>query len=210
MAMWNAPSEDSMHVDNACRGVLSARAVSEDINADFEARGLPIFRTRFGLHTDEVLVGNVGAGDRLQFTCLGAGVNLASRLEGLNKYYGTQILVTDKVRKRASSEFLFRRVDIVEAKGTSVPVTIYELMGERGTDVAHPVDAEAMHCASKYETAFDHYLHRDFDDAVAILAVLETDHPNDPVVRQLLAKCRHFLSDNPNKDWSGSTSLDRK
>ena len=132
MAMWNAPSDDDHHVDNACRGVLSALAVFEDLNEELEKRGAQIMRTRFGLHTGEALVGNMGARDRMQFTCLGPNVNSAARLEGLNKYYGTSILVSDVISKKASSEFLFRRVDIVEAKGTSIPVTLYELIGERG------------------------------------------------------------------------------
>ena len=83
-------------------------------------RGAQIMRTRFGLHTGDALVGNMGARDRMQYTCLGPNVNLAARLEGLNKYYGTSILVSDVISKKASSEFLFRRVDIVEAKGKSI------------------------------------------------------------------------------------------
>ena len=210
MAMWNAPSEDEMHVDNACRAALAAYGISEDLNAEMAAEGKPIMRTRFGLHTDEVFVGNVGVGDRMQYTCLGAGVNLAARIEGLNKHYGTQILASDAVRRQASSEFLFRRVDIVEAKGTTIPVTIYELMGEQGDLSPLAVDAAMLRRASTYEQAFDHYLHRDFDDAILVLDRLAAENPGDPVVAQLAEKCRRFVAVPPAPNWNGATALDSK
>ncbi|MGJ3261149.1 MAG: adenylate/guanylate cyclase domain-containing protein [Rhodospirillales bacterium] len=210
MAMWNAPTEDVFHVDNACRGALAALHISRDLDAQFRDKGEAPMRTRFGLHTCEVLLGNVGAPDRMQYTCLGSGVNLASRIEGLNKFYGTQLLVSDAVRRRASPEFLFRRVDIVEAKGTSVPVTIYELMGQRGEDSAFYVGDEATRLASKYEQAFDFYIHRDFDDALRVLDELSEAAPEDPVIAQLREKCRGYVTIPPGNDWSGTTRLDAK
>jgi len=210
MAIWNAPSDDPMHVDNACRGVLAAYYISSDLNEEFVSKGMAPMRTRFGLHTCDVLVGNVGARDRMQYTCLGSGVNLAARIEGLNKFYGTQVLASDTVRRAASPDFLFRRVDIVEAKGTSVPMTIYELMGERGSDAAFYVGDEMMKLASKYEQAFDFYLHRDFDDALWILDQLAETYPDDAVVAQLRVKCREFGKNPPPPGWNGATVLDKK
>jgi len=210
MAMWNAPVEDPFHVDNACRGVLAAYHISNDLNQEFIDKGLSPMRTRFGLHTCEVLVGNVGARDRMQYTCLGSGVNLAARIEGLNKFYGTQVLASDTVRRKASSEFLFRRVDIVEAKGTTLPLTIYELMGERGEDAAFYVGADMLKLASKYEQAFDFYLHRDFADALFILDQLAETYPDDAVVAQLREKCTAFRENPPPPGWNGATVLDKK
>lgn len=210
MAMWNAPSEDDMHIDNACRGTLAAYHVSEDLNAELAAKNLPLMKTRFGVHTGEVLVGNMGARDRLQYTCLGANVNLAARIEGLNKYFGTQVLVSDSVRRKASNDFLFRRVDIVEAKGTSLPMTIYELMGERGEDAAFYVGAEKLRLASRYEAAFDLYLHRDFKSALSILEEIRPDAPEDGVLAALEEKCLDFLTNPPPDNWNGATAFDKK
>jgi adenylate cyclase len=210
MAIWNAPEEDPFHVDNACRGVLAAYQISNDLNAEFEARGMKPMRTRFGLHTSDVLVGNVGARDRMQYTCLGSGVNLAARIEGLNKFYGTQILASDTVRRNASSDYLFRRVDIVEAKGTTVPLTIYELMGERGEDSTFFVGNDKLRLASRYEQAFDFYLHGDFSDALFILDQLAEIDPDDAVVAQLRVKCRTFDETPPPPEWNGATVLDKK
>ena len=152
----------------------------------------------------------VFAPDRMQYTCLGSGVNLAARIEGLNKFYGTQVLASDSVRRRASPEFLFRRVDIVAAKGTSVPLTIYELMGQRGEDAAFFVGEDTIRLASKYEQAFDFYLHRDFDDALAILEELAKTSPGDAVVATLMGKCRELHENPPDSSWNGVTVLDAK
>lgn len=210
MAMWNAPNDDPEHVDNACLGVLAARAASEELNAELLENNFPAMRTRFGLHTGEALVGNMGSPDRMQYTSLGPVVNLASRMEGVNKFYGTQILVTDAICRKASSMFLFRRVDIVEAKGTSVPVTIYELIGQRGNESEFYVGTDNMRRLSSYEQAFDFYLHRDFSDALKILDELQIAIPDDPVVNLLSAKCREFLSAPPPPDWNGATRLEKK
>jgi len=210
MVMWNAPSDDEQHVNNACRGTLAALAVSEELNEELEKRGARIMRTRFGLHTGEALVGNMGARDRMQYTCLGPCVNLAARLEGLNKYYGTSILVSDAIRKKASSDFLFRRVDIVEAKGTTIPVTLYELIGERGDFVAFGLSKEEIKHASSYEQAFDFYLHQDFDQAVIVLEKLKAEVPDDKVVQSLLERCQAYMKTPPPSSWNGVTRFDKK
>jgi adenylate cyclase len=210
MAIWNAPTDDPHHVDNACRGTLTAFSLSEDLNKDLVLEGSPPMRTRFGLHTGEALVGNMGARDRMQYTCLGANVNLASRIEGMNKQYGTSILVSDAVRRKASRDFVFRRVDIVEAKGTSLPVTVYELLGERQEGTAFFVGHEVLKSASKYEEAFDFYLHRDFSDAMGILDQLAVESPEDGVVNALREKCRYYLDAPPPASWNGVTAIKEK
>ena len=113
MAIWNAPERDDDHVTNACRAVLACRAASERLNGDLAANNWPIMPTRFGLHTGPAVVGNVGSLERMQYTALGANVNLASRLEALNKRYGTQILVTEAIEGRVRDRFLFRPLETV-------------------------------------------------------------------------------------------------
>src|SRR4029079_17788098 len=88
--------------------------------------------TRFGLHRDRVMVGHFGAPDRMSFTALGDGVNLASRLEGLNKQYGTTIIASEAVHERAGDAFVFRLLDIVAVKGKSQGVRVYELLAAAG------------------------------------------------------------------------------
>ena len=129
MVFWNAPHAQSDHVERACRAALSAKAASDALNAQFETEGLPPFTVRFGIHSGEAVVGNVGAAERMNYTALGNSVNLAARLEGLNKEYGTTILVSEAVRERADHRFRFKAIASVIAKGMTMETRVYELVG---------------------------------------------------------------------------------
>ncbi|MGY4376083.1 adenylate cyclase [Bradyrhizobium sp. i1.3.6] len=91
MAFWNAPADDPDHTVNACRAILACLAANEALNQEFWREGWPPYDTRFGLHVGDAVVGNIGSSDRMNYTALGATINLASRLEGLNKNYGTRV-----------------------------------------------------------------------------------------------------------------------
>jgi adenylate cyclase len=128
MVFWNAPNRQSDHVERACRAVLSGKQANEQLNKQFEAEGLPPFVTRFGIHVAEAVVGNLGSSERMEYTALGTAVNLASRLEGLNKEYGTTILVSEQVYSRVQHRFQFRSIDTVVAKGMTTETRVYELV----------------------------------------------------------------------------------
>src|SRR5712691_284149 len=127
MVFWNAPHRQPDHVERACRAVLAGKKANEQLNKQFEAEGLPLFVTRFGIHVAEAVVGNLGSAERMEYTALGTAVNLASRLEGLNKEYGTSILVSEQVYSRAQHSFAFRSIDSVVAKGMTTETRVYEL-----------------------------------------------------------------------------------
>jgi adenylate cyclase len=129
MVFWNAPNLQSDHVARACRSVLAAKAAGERLNAEFEADGLEPFFTRFGIHVGEAVVGNVGSTERMNYTALGNNVNLAARLEGLNKQFGTAILVSEEVYSRVQDRFVFRACDAVIAKGMTKETRVFELVG---------------------------------------------------------------------------------
>ena len=129
MVFWNAPHPQSDHVERACRAALSAERASDRLNTQFEDEGLPPFIVRFGIHCGDAVVGNVGSAERMNYTVLGNSVNLASRLEGLNKEYGTTILVSEAVRDRVENCFRFNPVASVTAKGMTMETRVYELIG---------------------------------------------------------------------------------
>lgn len=129
MAVWNAPADDPDHVAHACAAVLACHDAIRALNDDFAREGWSPYRTRFGLHTGEAVVGNIGSSDRMSYTVLGAAVNLAARLEALNKQYGTEILVSDTVRHAVEGRFSFRFVDTVQPKGFEAKIAIFELTG---------------------------------------------------------------------------------
>jgi adenylate cyclase len=136
MAIWNAPADDPNHVAHACAAALAFQRANELLNEDFKNEGWASYRTRIGLHTGDAVVGNIGSEDRMNYTALGATVNLAARLEGLNKTYGTSILVSAAVRDRAGQGFAFRSVDRISPKGFAEAFEIYELRDEGGNHAA--------------------------------------------------------------------------
>jgi adenylate cyclase len=129
MVFWNAPNPQPDHVERACRAVLAGRMASEKLNAQFETEGLNPFHTRFGIHVGEAVVGNLGSTERMNYTVLGNTVNLAARLEGLNKRFGTAILVSEDVYLRVQDCFQFKAFESVVAKGMTKATRVYELVG---------------------------------------------------------------------------------
>ena len=128
MVFWNAPHVQRDHVERACRAALAAKAASDTLNTEFEAEGLPPLAIRVGIHFGDAVIGNVGSAERMNYTALGNSVNLAARLEGLNKEYGTTILVSEAVRNRVEHRFRFRGIASVIAKGMTTETRVYELV----------------------------------------------------------------------------------
>ena len=128
MVFWNAPHLQLDHVQRACRGALAAKAASDALNAQFEAEGWQPFTVRLGIHVGDAVVGNVGSTERMNYTVLGNTINLASRLEGMNKEFGTTILVSGAVRDRVENCFRFKIVGSVIAKGLTMETNVYELV----------------------------------------------------------------------------------
>ena len=128
MVFWNAPNPQPDHVERACRAALAGRLACEELNSQFETEGLKPFFTRFGIHVGEAVVGNLGSTERMNYTALGNTVNLAARLEGLNKRFGTVILVSEDVYMRVQHCFQFRPFESVVAKGMTKETRVFELV----------------------------------------------------------------------------------
>jgi len=133
MALWNAPAEDADHVINACNAIVACQQSTRELNERFARDSWPSYRTRYGLHVGTVVVGNIGSADRMNYTVLGASVNLAARLESLNKSYGTVVLVSENIKQRAETQFLFRSVDQISPKGFAARFPVFELRCKRAT-----------------------------------------------------------------------------
>ncbi len=136
-AMWNAPVADERHAEHACRCALAVEERLSRHNAEQRAKGLPEFRTRYGIHTGLALVGSVGAEQRLQYTAMGDTINLASRLEGINKQYGTSILASEATMELCRDAIRFRPLGTTTAKGRAAPVQLFEVTGV----LAEPTEA---------------------------------------------------------------------
>jgi adenylate cyclase len=194
MALWNVPRPRADHPADACRAALACLEATDALYASAEGRDLPRFFTRIGLHCATVMVGHFGAPDRMSYTALGDGVNLASRLEGLNKVYGTKIIASDAVRQAAGDGFYFRLLDVVAVKGKTQGVRIFELTG------TSPQGSERQAIVATYERALDLYWRRDFSQAAAAFA---TQAAVDTPSSVLHERCLQLVQSPPDADWNG-------
>jgi adenylate cyclase len=194
MALWNAPLVCEGHERHACGAALDCIAAAETLYSSPSWGDRPRFLTRVGIHTADVMVGHFGAPNRMSYTALGDGVNLAARLESLNKQYGTSILVSEASWSAAKDTFVFRRLDRVAVKGKSQGTAVFELLGPTG------LTGPRVGWARDYERALDHYSSGDFSPAIAIL---ETQAADDPPSAVLLARCRAYLTSPPPEGWDG-------
>ncbi|MEI6072037.1 MAG: adenylate/guanylate cyclase domain-containing protein [Verrucomicrobiae bacterium] len=131
MSFWGAPNPAPDHAAAACRTALQCRRFLESLEMESARKGEPVFRTRIGINSGEMIVGNMGYDERMNYTVIGDNVNLASRLEGLNKIYGTQILISEQTHSLVEGKFETRRIDDVTVKGRSQSVAVYELISEK-------------------------------------------------------------------------------
>ncbi len=200
MALWNTPNPLPQHAKYACLAVLECKLALKNLFASKEWKHLPRFETRFGLHKDNVTVGHFGAPDRLNFTAIGNGVNVASRLESLNKHYGTSILVTEPIVEAAKEDFEFRFIDFIVVKGKTKGLKVYELLGKKGKT------PEMSKIISSYEHAFQEYQNRHFSQAIDLLKDQLTDGPS----LTLHTRCCHFLKHPPPDEWDGTYVLNIK
>jgi class 3 adenylate cyclase/ABC-type nitrate/sulfonate/bicarbonate transport system substrate-binding protein len=190
MAFWNAPVERPDHVLRACAGALRAARRMERVNNTWESEGRPRIHIRIGLNCANVLVGNVGSSARLSYTALGDGVNVAARLEGINKQFGTAICISDSIYDRAQADILARPLKRVQVKGRKTEFMIYELLALRASndpelrvrDRDEQLSAMTWKASQKFEAG-------DFPAAErAYLAVLKS-FPADSVATFMLKVC---------------------
>jgi adenylate cyclase len=205
MAFWNAPERAADHTIRACAATLRCAAAvgrQEFCRQDGSCQAL---RTRFGLHRGEVVVGNVGSSDRINYTALGAAVNMASRVEGLNKYFGTTILATETVHDNSRESFLFRSSGRVVPKGATTPLAVYELLGALpGTgmdDIVAP--AETVGMVRDWEAAFALYHSRDWTGAAAGFAALAAARPGDRLAAIYRQRAESHAAADPGEAWTG-------
>jgi adenylate cyclase len=199
MAFWGAPIVREDHAVLACQAALDCQERLDALRERFRAAGHPVFETRIGLHTGEVIVGNIGSPSRMNYTIVGDGVNLASRLEGLNKTYGTRILVSEACFARTGDLFVARRLDCVAVKGKARGVTMYELIGRAGA-----VDEARLTAVARYEEGLDAYLARRFAQAETLFReVFAASGETDLAASLMAGRCRAYRDQELPADWDG-------
>jgi class 3 adenylate cyclase/ABC-type nitrate/sulfonate/bicarbonate transport system substrate-binding protein len=191
MAFWNAPVQRPDHVLRACAGALRAARRMERVNDAWEAEGRPRIRIRIGLNCATVLVGNVGSSTRLSYTAMGDGVNVAARLEGINKQFGTTICISDSIYDEVQAEILVRPLKRVQVKGRKTEFMIYELLAFRGSDdpELRVRDRDEQLSAMTWQ-ASQLIEAGNFAAAACAYHALLDNFPDDPVAKFLLGECK--------------------
>lgn len=191
MALFNAPLNVPNHPEAACRAALRMMTELQSLNESFLSRGMNKIDIGIGINTGLAVVGNMGADIRFDYTAIGDSVNLASRLEGLNKYYGSHILVSEETRNRVTdSSLIFREVDRVTVKGKKLPVVMYEMM------------INNFDILTQFEEALELYREKDFENARKIFLKLASDK-NDPPSKLYAERCDDYILTPPPDEWDG-------
>jgi adenylate cyclase len=205
MAFWGAPLPQEDQALRACRAALRQQAALAELNKYFNGLGLPPLAMRIGLHTGEAVVGNLGSEKRFDFTAIGDTVNLASRLEGLNKFYGTPILASETTMAECGDGVLFREMDRVAVKGKETAVAVYQPLGLK--DGLAP---EMMALSKEFAEALQMYRQEKFSEAAVLFQKILAQHPDDSPSQVFLARCQDFQASPPSPGWNGVFRPDKK
>jgi adenylate cyclase len=202
MAFWGAPASNLDHAADACRAALaSQRALKGD--GILDDKGNPL-RIRIGINSGDMLVGNIGSEVRLNYTVIGDSVNVASRLEGANKQYGTDVMIGQETRRLAGDKIYARELDTLAVYGRTSGMAIYELLGIAG------IDNDPSSWVEVYEQGLAAYRARDFNAGIkffeSTLAIKRQDDPSTV----MLGRCRQFLASPPAEEWRGVAIAESK
>ena len=202
MAFWGAPMEQPLHAVNCCRAALDNVKRLQELWADWEQRGIPPIDMRIGINTGPMVVGNAGSPQLKNYTVMGDNVNLASRLEGVNKIYGTRILISDGTRQACGDAIVVREIDLIAVKGKSKAVRVFELIGLPGQ-----IKDSALEALVTFEHGLALYREQDWDAAEEafrkVIAYRGKDAPSEVFLKRLVL----FRETPPPPGWDGTFTM---
>ncbi len=203
MAFWGAPQQDNAHSLNCCLTALLCQKRLLDLNRKWVFEKKPELLTRIGIHTGEVIVGNIGSSERMNYTIIGDSVNLAARLEGANKAYGTNIMLSEATVHHLHDHAVVRPLDIVAVKGKNEGVIVYELVALKNSNpLVLPSDDQLKFC-NEFTKAFRFYLEQRWDEALTIFHDLQKIFGQDDPCELYISRCEAFKITPPPADWDG-------
>lgn len=205
MAIFGAPLDDPTHASRACFAALECQAELALLRAEWLKEGLPEIGARIGINSGACIVGNMGSDERMEYTVTGDSVNLASRLEGANKFYDTLILLGQRTAELAKNDVEVREVDLLRVKGKKEPVVVYQLLCRRGE-----LDEQKRRVVDKYLEGLAAYKQRNFPAAKARFAEAAALDPMDGPSRVYLERAAAYEVDPPAADWDGVYELKSK
>jgi adenylate cyclase len=206
MAIFGAPKSIKDHAINACFAALAMQEALTLLNSKWKIEGKPFLKQKIGINTGDVVVGNIGSENRFDYTVIEDSVNLASRLESLNKFYETKILVGKETRELAKELFLFKPIDLVRVKGKEIPELIYELIGVIDKDSKFQEELIQI-----YSRGFEYYLNKQFNESVEIFkSYLNKTQKEDLATDILIKRCESYIKTPPPDNWDGVFTMTNK
>jgi adenylate cyclase len=194
MAFWGAPALLEDHARRACLAALRAQRAMDQLNDRWQQQELKPLNVRIGIHSDAVLVGNIGSMERMAYTVMGDGVNVAARLEGVNKEYGTRICISHAVFREAGERLCVRPISDVTVKGRRGKIPIYELMGAYDAGPELEPSTETLRLCRMTRKAHEALVHEDYALALSQYQAILGEFPNDPVSRALIHQIEAIAS----------------
>ena len=198
MAFWNAPVGNNNHAKDAVKTALEMMESLTEFNEEVTKEGVPPFGMGLGINTDTVVVGNMGSSQRFDYTCLGDGVNLASRLEGQSKPYGVKIVLGPKTAEQISDEYFTLELDIIAVKGKTEGVRIFTVLATNAGAMAEYLVSRIEH-----DLMLDHYRKQKWDEALETLNQLhgEFDSEMDKYYHMMIERIGELREQNLPSDW---------
>jgi len=202
MAFWGAPTAQQDHAVRCCRAALACRKAIEAAGVN-DDQGHPL-QIRIGINSGRMLVGNIGSELRLNYTVIGDAVNVASRLEGASKQYGTHILIGTETARLIRDAFIIREIDSIVVYGRTEGLAVYELVG------LAEVGGENTAWIASYEAGLSRYRRRDFSGAIIHFEAVLGERPHDLPASLLLERCKHLQRSGVDEDWLPVAALKAK
>ncbi|MFH1912175.1 MAG: adenylate/guanylate cyclase domain-containing protein, partial [Pseudomonadota bacterium] len=204
MAVFGAPLDQPDHALRACRTGIEMMSELRRLREKWAAEGRPDVNIRVGINSGEMVVGNMGSEMRFDYTVMGDSVNLASRLEGTNKEYGTSVMISEFTYELVKDELFCRELDAVRVVGKKLPVRIYELLGEKREG------AQWQEFVGRFETGLAKYREGLWEEAIsAFRSVLEV-RPEDYPARLYIERCEALKKNPPEGAWDGVFTMMKK
>ena len=205
IAFWGAPSLQADHARRACYAAIDMQNAMASIRDRWVEAGRAPISVRMGINSGPMVVGNMGSVQRFDYTVMGDAVNLASRLEGANKVYGSRIMISDATWRACENDVDVRELDRIRVVGKHEPVTVYELLDRKGQTTGMAADmVQQFHKARRY------YLAREFKAARDLFRLCLSIDPEDGPSRIFLTRCQQLLEQPPPEDWDGVWDLQGK
>ena len=205
MALFGAPLDDPKHASLACYAALDCQVELARLREIWKQEGLPVIGARIGLNSGPCIVGNMGSDERMEYTVTGDSVNLASRLEGANKFYDTLILIGQRTAELAKNDVEVREIDLLRVKGKQEPVVVYELLARTGQ-----LENNKRHVIQVYLEGLSAYKMRNFSTACARFSEAVALDPSDGPSRVYLERSNNYRQTPPPAEWDGVYEMTSK